>query len=49
MCLIERLSNPFGNRHAARVRGALDLAVLRILKDHLESFSRRLSIFGSLL
>ncbi len=46
-CLSERLPDPFGNRHLPRARGALNLAVFRVLEDDLQSFSHNLSIFDS--
>jgi hypothetical protein len=47
MCLSERLPDPFGNRHLAGARGALNLAVFGVLEDDLQSFSPNLSIFDS--
>ena len=39
MCQIECLPNPFGYRHLAGARGALNLMVFGVFEDHLQSFS----------
>jgi len=43
----ERLADPLGDRHVARTRNALNLAVFRILQNYLQSLSHRMSLYDS--
>ena len=46
-CEIQRLPDPLGDRHVARTRHALNLSILRILQNHLQSLSHSMSLFDS--
>jgi len=47
--LVQRLPDPFRQRHPPRTRHALNFAIFGILHDHLQSFSHHMSLFDSSL
>jgi len=48
-CHIQRLANPFGDRHMSRTSHALNLAIIRIAQQHLKPLSHVLSVLDSWL